>query len=67
MTAAAHVVFAELDWVPANLSQAEDRCHRLGQEKSVSIQHLVIQDSLDARMAELIIEKQGVADAALDK
>ena len=67
LTAAAHVVFAELDWVPANLSQAEDRCHRLGQEKSVSIQHLVIQDSLDARMAELIIEKQGVADAALDK
>jgi len=61
-----HVVFAELDWVPGNLSQAEDRCHRIGQDQSVLVQHLVLQDSLDARMAQTVIEKQQVIDRALD-
>lgn len=64
---AAHVViFAELDWVPANLTQAEDRAHRIGQNESVLVQHLVFDGSLDARMAHKIIEKQAMADMALD-
>ena len=67
LTAASHVIFAELDWVPANLSQAEDRCHRIGQTNSVLIQHLVLEGSLDAVMAKKIVEKQRVIDTALDK
>lgn len=66
LTAASHVVFAELDWVPGNVSQAEDRCHRIGQRDSVTVQHLVLQDSLDARMAHTLVAKQAVIDAALD-
>jgi len=66
LTAASHVIFAELDWVPANISQAEDRCHRIGQQESVLIQHLVLEESLDANMAELLVEKQKVIDEALD-
>lgn len=66
LTAASNVVFAELDWTPANVSQAEDRAHRIGQRESILVQHLVWQGSLDARMVELIVEKQGTADAALD-
>ncbi len=66
LTAAAHVVFAELDWVPANITQAEDRCHRIGQTGSVLVQHLVVDGSLDARMAKTIVAKQAVADKALD-
>lgn len=67
LTAASHVVFAELDWVPANMSQAEDRCHRIGQEAdSVLIQHIVINGSLDARMAQMLVAKQAVLDQALD-
>jgi SWI/SNF-related matrix-associated actin-dependent regulator 1 of chromatin subfamily A len=66
LTAADKVVFAELDWVPANVSQAEDRAHRIGQEGNVLIQHLVLDGSLDAQMARTIVEKQNVADRALD-
>lgn len=66
LTASSHVVFAELDWVPAMLSQAEDRCHRIGQEESVLVQHLVVDGSLDATMAHRIVAKQAVIDAALD-
>ena len=66
LTSSAHVVFAELDWVPANVSQAEDRCHRIGQKNSVTVQHIVLDGSLDARMAKIIVRKQEVIDKALD-
>jgi SWI/SNF-related matrix-associated actin-dependent regulator 1 of chromatin subfamily A len=67
LTAASHVVFAELDWVPANMSQAEDRAHRIGQTESVLIQHLVFDESIDAEMAKKLIAKQEIIDRALDK
>jgi hypothetical protein len=66
LTASSHVVFAELDWVPGNVSQAEDRCHRIGQTESVLIEHLVFDGSLDATMAKTLVEKQAVIDQALD-
>ena len=66
LTSASHVVFAELDWVPGNVSQAEDRCHRIGQDSSVLVQHLVVDGSIDARLAEVLVEKQKVLDKALD-
>ena len=65
LTAASHVVFAELDWVPGNVSQAEDRCHRIGQKNSVLVQHLVIDGSIDAEMAKRIVAKQAVIDAVV--
>jgi hypothetical protein len=66
LTASAHVIFAELDWTPGNLSQAEDRCHRIGQRDSVLVQHLVLEGSLDARMARILVQKQEVIAEALD-
>ena len=67
LTASSHVVFGELDWVPGNVTQAEDRCHRIGQREMVLVQHLVLEGSLDARMATILVEKQEVQVAALDK
>jgi len=66
LTAASHVIFAELSWVPADLSQAEDRCHRIGQTDTVTVQHLVVDGSLDARLAAVLMYKQGIIDNALD-
>jgi SWI/SNF-related matrix-associated actin-dependent regulator 1 of chromatin subfamily A len=58
LTAASTVVFVELDWVPGNILQAEDRCHRLGQQDTVRVIHLAAKDSIDARMIKLLVEKQ---------
>lgn len=66
LTASSTVIFAELDWTPANMSQAEDRCHRIGQKESVLVQHLVFDGSLDSIIAKRLIAKQAVIDAAMD-
>ena len=66
LTAASTEIFVELDWVPANISQAESRCHRIGQLGSVLVQHLVLDGSLDAHMVQTLIAKQDVLDEALD-
>lgn len=63
----AHGVFHELDWVPALMDQAEARLHRIGQDDSVLFQHLVIAGSIDANLASKCVEKQRMADEALDK
>lgn len=66
LTAASQVVFAELDWTPGRMSQAEDRCHRIGQKDSVNVQHLVLEGSIDAYMAQTLVMKQEIIDQALD-
>jgi SWI/SNF-related matrix-associated actin-dependent regulator 1 of chromatin subfamily A len=66
LTAANLVIFAELDWVPGNVTQCEDRCHRIGQTMPVLVQHIVLKDSIDARMANVLVSKQAVIDQALD-
>jgi SWI/SNF-related matrix-associated actin-dependent regulator 1 of chromatin subfamily A len=66
LTASSHVIFAELDWTPGNITQMEDRAHRIGQTDTVLVQHIVLADSLDARMAKMLVEKQEIIDSALD-
>jgi|688.fasta_scaffold00779_12 SWI/SNF-related matrix-associated actin-dependent regulator 1 of chromatin subfamily A len=66
ITRTASMFFVELDWVPGNVSQAEDRIHRIGQVGSVLIQHLVADGSIDARIANVLVDKQDVIDRALD-
>jgi SWI/SNF-related matrix-associated actin-dependent regulator 1 of chromatin subfamily A len=53
-------------WVPGNVSQAEDRCHRIGQTDSVLVQHVVLDGSIDARLAQVLIDKQAVIDRVVD-
>ena len=65
LTAASHVVFLELDWSPAVMAQAEDRCHRVGQQDSVLCQYYVFRDTIDEWIAKTIIKKDVVATMAL--
>lgn len=64
LTAASYVAFCELDWVPGNLNQAEDRLHRIGQAESVLVQHLMLNGSFDGRMAKSVMHKQRVIERA---
>lgn len=66
LTESSHVLCIEMDWVPGNITQAEDRCHRIGQRDNVLVQHLVIDGTLDAEMCLRVIEKQNIIDQALD-
>jgi SWI/SNF-related matrix-associated actin-dependent regulator 1 of chromatin subfamily A len=66
LTASSHVVFAELPLRPADLVQAEDRAHRIGQRGSVLVDILVFDGSVDAHIAQMLVDKQNVADLALD-
>lgn len=63
--AASYVAFAEFDWVPGNLNQAEDRLHRIGQKKSILIQHLMLNGSFDAKMVKAVMQKQKVIERAV--
>ena len=67
LTAASTVIFAEADWVPGMIVQAEDRCHRIGQKDCVVIYHIVLQNSLDYRLVRTIIDKTEVIEMALDR
>jgi len=67
LTASHHMIFAEMDWTPSVLTQAEDRCHRIGQEYSLLVQHLVVDGSMDAFMSHKIIRKQKSISKALNK
>lgn len=62
LTAARTVVFAELDWVPGNVTQAEDRCHRIGQHDTVRVFHIVAEGSIDARLVRAIVDKQTIIE-----
>lgn len=66
LTRARFVVFAELDWVPAKIEQAEDRAWRIGQLNAVLVQHLVVDGSIEARMVLALLEKMKVISDVLD-
>lgn len=67
LTAARYVVFAELSWLPAELLQAEDRAHRIGQLDSVFAQYLVVQNSFDDRQMNTVFQRMLMAEEALDR
>lgn len=66
IVAGSNCIIGEEDWRPSIVTQAEDRLHRIGQKMHVLIQHFVFDGSLDARMVKRTVEKQEIADAALD-
>ena len=66
LTRASNVAFLELDWTPARLAQAEDRCHRIGQANAVTAWYLLAEDTIDTTMSELLEEKRGVIGAVTD-
>ncbi len=63
---ASNIVLAELSWTAAEQTQAIDRSHRIGQREPVTAWRIIAAQTIDARIAELIDSKAGLAAQALD-
>jgi len=65
-TVCSNCAILELPWTPADLEQAIDRLHRIGQDNSVTAWLLLADNSADIDIAEMLDEKQLILDQILD-
>jgi SWI/SNF-related matrix-associated actin-dependent regulator 1 of chromatin subfamily A len=63
LTSGTHVVFNDLDWVPANHWQAEDRIHRIGQTQATFATYIYAPETLDEFVATLLEQKARLVGA----
>lgn len=61
------VIFYDISFNPHVDRQAEDRCHRLGQEKEVEIYKLITVDSIEEHMLKMAEEKKELNDIMLNE
>ncbi len=66
LTRSSNVAFLELDWTPAKHDQAEDRCHRIGQQDAVNATYLLAAETIDETIATLLERKRAVIGAVTD-
>ena len=60
LTAADTVIIHDLDFNPTMDEQAQDRCHRIGQKKPVTVYKMVTQDSVDHNIYKIQERKREV-------
>ncbi len=65
LTRADHVVHIDRWWNPAVEDQATDRAYRIGQTKPVQVHRLVMQGTIEEKIAELLTRKRALADSVL--
>jgi SWI/SNF-related matrix-associated actin-dependent regulator 1 of chromatin subfamily A len=66
LTAATQVVFNDLDWVPANHWQAEDRAYRIGQTRTVNVTYMVAAGTIDDFVQSVLERKAALVNAVVD-
>jgi SWI/SNF-related matrix-associated actin-dependent regulator 1 of chromatin subfamily A len=66
LTAATQVVFNDLDWVPTNHWQAEDRAYRIGQTRTVNVTYFVAQDTIDDFVHAVLETKAALVGAIVE-
>ena len=66
LTAGTVEIFLDEPWNKALKNQAEDRCHRIGQHKNVTVYTLLTKDTIDERIHELVEQKGAISDAVVD-
>jgi SWI/SNF-related matrix-associated actin-dependent regulator 1 of chromatin subfamily A len=66
LTRSSNVAFLELGWTPAKHDQAEDRCHRMGQQDAVNASYLLAAGTVDETISTLLERKRAVIGAVTD-
>lgn len=62
LTDASNVLFCEMDWCPSINDQAEDRCHRMGQNDTVNAWYFIGRNSIDEHIWNVCERKRDVVD-----
>jgi SNF2 family DNA or RNA helicase len=66
LTAATQVVFNDLDWVPTNHWQAEDRAYRIGQTRTVNVTYFVARNTIDDFVQAVVESKAALVNAIVE-
>ena len=66
LTVARNVIFYDSPWNPADIEQAEDRCHRPGTTSSVFVYSLITKGTVDEKVHEILSRKEGTANYIVD-
>ena len=66
LTAARTVIFNDLDWVPANHWQAEDRAYRIGQRHPVNVYYFKAASSIDEFVGQVLETKSTIIRQVVD-
>ena len=66
LTAATQVVFNDLDWIPTNHWQAEDRAYRIGQTRTVNVTYFVARDTIDDFVHAVLETKSALVNAIVE-
>lgn len=62
---ASSVIHFDLPWSISVLEQREDRAHRHGQKKSVTVYRMLVEDSIDEYILKVLHAKKGVSNDVL--
>eukprot|EP00668_Euglena_longa_P014067 GGOE01018036.1.p1 GENE.GGOE01018036.1~~GGOE01018036.1.p1 ORF type:complete len:1311 (+),score=404.66 GGOE01018036.1:568-3933(+) len=65
LTKADTCIIYDSDWNPQNDLQAQARCHRIGQDKSVAVYRLLTENTYEEKMWEVASKKLGLDRAVL--
>ena len=66
LTASSDVAFVELAWTYADCCQCEDRAHRIGQERNVTVIRLISANTIEEKILKLHETKQSLSDKILE-
>ena len=66
LTAATQVIFNDLDWVPTNHWQAEDRAYRIGQTRTVNVTYFIARDTIDDFVQTVLETKAALVNAIVE-
>jgi SNF2 family DNA or RNA helicase len=61
------VIYYSLYWTPEWREQSEDRCHRIGQDKSVMYYDLLAEGTVDHTIYQALITKARLADSIMSR